>query len=105
MTYSVWSRKTMFRSYLTDNWNNDIISDNRCGSDEDTCLVYEVSDITEIIVLYYLLENCYVQGNIAWMQRMKVSFKKDFEVTTVTPLHDKFRSRHRKLAVPRPSNV
>ena len=49
---------------VKDNLNNDIITDGRCGSDYNACLVYEVNEIIAIIVLYYRLKNCYVLGNM-----------------------------------------
>ena len=41
-----------------------MITDNRCGSDDNACLAYKVNENIDIIVLYYRLRNCYVQENI-----------------------------------------
>ena len=46
-----------------DNLNNDII-DNRCASNNSACLAYEVNENIDIIVLYYRLRDCHVQGNM-----------------------------------------
>ena len=59
---------------VKDNLNNDIITDDRCGSDDNVCLVYEV-EIIDIIVLYYPLKNCYVLGNMFIGKNQAIDFK------------------------------
>ena len=46
-----------------DNLNNDMKTDNRCGSDDKACLGYTVNKYIQIIVLYYRLRSCYVLRN------------------------------------------